>query len=274
MTLEEQTSKTDADSTASGEDKTKKLRDVDRMGGFAKGLSVIEAFGKGHERLTIAEVARLSGLDRASARRCLLTLVEQEYAVAEDRYFQLTPRILKLGQSYLSASMPQLIRPTLNWLADEIEESCSAAVLDFTEVVYIARASQHRIMGRRLHSGSRLPAYCTSLGRVLLADLPTDKARKIIESSERQALTDHTLTKVKDIMAELAKVRELGYSYIDQEIALNSRSIAVPIRNILGDTVAAITVGLHASRGTVDRMEQIILPALHKAQAELAETLP
>lgn len=255
-------------------DTKKKLRDVDRMGGFAKGLAVIEAFGNGRERLTIAEVARLSGLDRASARRCLLTLVEQDYARADERYFELTPRILKLGQSYLNASLPRLIRPTLSWLADQCEESCSAAVLDFTEVVYIARASQHRVIGTSLHSGSRLPAYCTSLGRVLLAELPVDRAREIVEASHRQALTDHTLTKVKDIMAELTRVREQGYAYIDQEVALNSRSIGVPIRNVVGDTVAAVTIGLHASRCTPERMENTILPALHEAQARLAETLP
>ncbi len=250
------------------------LRDVDRMGGFAKGLSVIEAFGKGQGRLTIAEVARLSGLDRASARRCLLTLVEQEYATSDDRYFELTPRILKLGHSYLSASLPQLIRPALASLADRLGESCSAAVLDYTEVVYIARASKHRVMGTGLHPGSRLPAYCTSLGRVLLATLSDKEARKVVEASDRVPLTEHTLTSVDAIMAELIKVREQGYSYIDQEVAMNSRSIAVPIRNFNGQTIAAITVGLHASRCTPERMKDEVLPALFDTQTQLAETLP
>ena len=167
----------------------RKLRDVDRMGGFAKGLSVIEAFGEGRNRLTIAEVARLSGLDRASARRCLLTLVERRYATNDDRYFELTPRILKLGHSYLAASLPRLIRPALDGLADQLRESCSAAVLDGTEVVYIARSSHHRIMGAGLHPGSRLPAYCTSLGRVLLAALPRAQAKELIDASDRQSFT-------------------------------------------------------------------------------------
>lgn len=256
------------------EPKKKTVREVDRMGGFAKGLAVIEAFGKGRERLTIAEVARLSGLDRASARRCLLTLVEQDYAVADDRYFELTPRILKLGQAYLSASLPQLLRPALARLAARVGESCSAAVLDHTEVVYIARATQHHIVGTGLHAGSRLPAYCTSLGRVLLAALPVETARKTIEASTRQALTEHTLTSVKEIMAEIAKVREQGYSIIDQEVAPNSRSIGVPVRNTSGHTVAAITVGVHASRGSIERMVDDILPALLDVQNYLAETLP
>jgi IclR family pca regulon transcriptional regulator len=254
--------------------KTRVLRDVDRMGGFAKGLAVIEAFGKGRDRLTIAEVARLSDLDRASARRCLLTLVEQGYAAADDRYFELTPQILKLGRSYLSASLPRLIRPALTQLAERLGESCSAAVLDHSEVVYIARAAQHDVVGAGLHPGSRLPAYCTSLGRVLLAAMPEAAARKIVEDSKRVALTDHTLTAVDDIMAAVALVRTQGYSIIDQEVAPNSRSLAVPIKNYTGKTVAAMTVAMHASRGSIDTLVSDALPVLLETQAFLADTLP
>ena len=243
------------------------------MGGFAKGLSVIEAFGKGQNRLTIAEVARLSNIDRASARRCLLTLVEKGYAAMDDRYFELTPQILRLGHSYLAASLPRLIRPSLTLLADTLRESCSVAVLDGTEVVYVARASHHRIMGTGLHPGSRLPAYCTSLGRVLLAALPENQAREVLEASERAQLTSKTLTSVKALMAELKKVREQGYSYIDQELESNSRSVAVPLRNFSGETVAAVTVGLHVSRCSPERVETEILPAMLEMQATLAEIL-
>lgn len=250
------------------------LSDVDRMGGFGKGLSVIEAFGQGRDRLTIAEVARLSGLDRASARRCLLTLVERRYATNDDRYFELTPRILKLGHSYLAASLPRLIRPALDGLADRLRESCSAAVLDGSEVVYIARASHHHIMGTGLHPGSRLPAYCTSLGRVLLAALPVPQAKEIIESTDRQKMTDKTITSVKALLAELTRVREQGYSFVDQEVAANSRSVAVPILNFDGKTVAAVTVGLHVSRGSEQRIEKELLPALFEMQEQLAEILP
>ncbi len=250
------------------------LRDVDRMGGFAKGLSVIEAFGRGQNRLTIAEVARLANLDRASARRCLLTLVEKGYAATDDRYFELTPRILRLGHSYLAASLPRLIRPSLTQLADTLRESCSAAVLDGTEVVYIARASHHRIMGAGLHAGSRLPAYCTSLGRCLLAAVPEDQAKEVLEASNRVRLTDSTLTGVKALLGELKKVRTQGYSYIDQELEANSRSVAIPVRNFSGETVAAITVGLHVSRCSPERIQDEILPAMFDIQAQLAEVLP
>lgn len=250
------------------------LRDVDRMGGFAKGLSVIEAFGKGRNRLTIAEVARLSGLDRASARRCLLTLVEAGYAGTDDRYFQLTPRILRLGHSYLSASLPRLIQPSLDQLSDRLRDSCSAAVLDGKDVIYIARSSAHRIMGAGLHAGSRLPAYCSTMGRVMLAALPSEQARDILESADRKQLTERTLTDVGALMDELARVREQGYAYIDQELEIGSRSVAVPIRNLSGRTVGAINAGLHVSRGSPERVREEILPALFDVQAQLAEILP
>ena len=253
---------------------TRTLRDVDRMGGFAKGLSVIEAFGKGRNRLTIAEVARLSGLDRASARRCLLTLVEARYASADDRYFELTPRILRLGHSYLSASLPRLVQPSLDQLSDRLRDSCSAAVLGGKDVIYIARSSAHRIMGAGLHAGSRLPAYCSTLGRVLLAALPPEQAREMLEASDRAKLTEKTLTEVDALMDELERIREAGYAYIDQELEVGSRSVAVPIRNLSNRTVAAANVGLHVSRSSAERVREEILPALFDLQAQLAEILP
>lgn len=252
----------------------RQYQSADRMGGFAKGLAVIEAFGKGRDTLTIAEVARLSGLDRASARRCLLTLVEAKYASTDGRYFQLTPRILRLGHAYLGASLPRLIQPSLDQLADELKESCSAAVLDASEIVYIARAAHHRIIGPGLRPGSRLPAFCTSLGRVLLAALPADQAKAILNSSERPAFTAHTLTKITELMAELKRVRENGYAIIDEEMEIGSRSIAVPIRNFQGQTVAAITVAVHAVRADHDRLINEILPRMLATQSQLAAILP
>lgn len=250
------------------------LQSVDRMGGFAKGLAVIEAFGKGRNTLTIAEVARLSNLDRASARRCLLTLVEAKYATTDGRYFELTPRILRLGHSYMAASLPRLIQPTLDHLSDTLHESVSAAVLDGHEVVYIARAAHHRIIGPGLHPGSRLPAFCTSLGRVMLAALPVDQAKALVSSSERPAITSYTITKVPELMAELKNVRENGYSIIDQEMEIGSRSIAVPIVNFAGQTIAAITVGVHAVRAEPERLRDEVLPHLLDAKAQLGAILP
>ena len=246
----------------------------DQMRGFAKGLAVIEAYGRGRSSLTIAEVARLSGLDRASARRCLLTLVNRGYAATDGRYFHLTPRVLRLGHAYLSASLPTLMQPTLDALANELGESCSAAVLDGTEIVYIARAARHRLIGVGLHAGSRLPAYCTSMGRVLLAAQPAEVARDILARSNRVAMTERTLTDVGHLMGELDRVRADGYAIIDQEVEIGSMSIAVPVRNLLGRTVAAIVVAMHATPAASARLRTEALSRLREAQTQLGQILP
>ena len=244
------------------------------MGGFAKGLAVIEAYGRGRSALTIAEVAKLSGLDRASARRCLLTLVNRGYATTDGRYFELTPRVLRLGFAYLAAPLPTLIQPTLDELSSTLRESCSASVLDGTEIVYIARAARHRLIGFGLHAGSRLPAYCTSMGRVLLAALPPDDSRSLLMQSDRQPLTERTLIDVGHIVGELARVRADGYCIVDQEIEIGSMSIAVPVRNMGGRTVAAMVVAGHATPAMSMRLRTDILSALLAAQAQLAQILP
>jgi IclR family pca regulon transcriptional regulator len=249
-------------------------RDANQMGGFAKGLAVIEAFGRGRPVMSISETARVCGLDRATARRCLLTLVNAGYASSDGRLFELTPRILRLGHSYLSASLPRLIGPSLERLAVTLRESCSAAVLDGGDIVYVARVAQHRMMGIGLHAGSRLPAYCTALGRVLLAALPIEQSRSLLEATARVAITDRTLVDVDLIMAELNTVRTSGFAMIDGELESGSRAVAVPLLNIAGNTVAAINVGVQAARVSVVQLREELMPQLLKTQAYLAEILP
>jgi IclR family pca regulon transcriptional regulator len=170
--------------------------------------------------------------------------------------------------------LPTLVQPTLDLLASTLGESCSASVLDGTEVVYIARAAKHRLMGVGLHAGSRLPAYCTSMGRVLLAALAPDDSRALLEQSDRQKLTERTLVDIGHLVGELARVRADGYSIVDQEIEIGSMSISVPIRNMKGRTVAAIVVAVHATPVMMSRLRTEILSALLEAQRQLAEILP
>ncbi|MET0658388.1 MAG: IclR family transcriptional regulator C-terminal domain-containing protein [Steroidobacteraceae bacterium] len=247
---------------------------ADQMGGFAKGLLVIEAFSRGAEALTLADIARLAGLDRATARRCVLTLVNAGYATLENRLVRLTPRILRLSQAYLAAPLPRFLQPALESLADELQESCSGSVLDGTKIVYVARAGQHRIMSVRLMTGSRLPAYCTSMGRALLAWLPAEQARDILLASERQELTKRTITDVDALMSKLEEVRRLGYALVDQEVEIGMRSLAVPVRTTTGKVIASINVGTPTSRGSLDRLRSEFLPRLLHTQARLAEILP
>jgi IclR family pca regulon transcriptional regulator len=246
----------------------------DRIGGFAKGLSVIEAFGHDRQRLTIAEASRLTGLERATARRYLLTLVAGGYADYDGKFFSLTPRILRLGYAYLAATpLPGLIQPVLERVAEMTKEASSASILDETEIVYIARAAQRRVMSIGLQVGSRLPAYCASMGRVLLAALPPEDVAGRLAASHVEKLTPHTLTDVKSLSDEIAKVRERGYAIIDQELELGLRSVAVPVYDAGGRVVAAMNVGVQVARASLDDLVQRFLPALRDAQAGLRRTI-
>jgi len=248
--------------------------DREIMGGFLKGLNVIEAFDRDHEALTIADVAKATGLDRASARRCLLSLQRVGYAETDGRHFRLTPRILRLGFAYLSATpLPRLVQPYLDRLSGSTRESCSAAVLDDAEIVYVARASQRRVLSVGLTVGSRLPAYCTSMGRALLASLPEAEARKILDRSERRKLTRHTVTDLEALMDILRRVTLADFATVDEELEIGLRSIAVPIRNGSDRVLAALNVGAQASRVGLDEMIANFLPLMRQVQSDVQRLL-
>ncbi len=251
------------------------LNKTDTLTSLAKGLRVLECFGADHSRLAIADVAEKTGLDRATARRCLLTLHTLGYADYDGKYFSLTPRVLRLGMAALaSLPLPQIVQPWLDQLTEQIGQSASGAILDETEIVYIARAAQRRVMSIGLMPGSRLPAHCTSMGRVLLAALPIETARALIEASDLTPRTPHSLTDPDDIMAKLASVRETGYALIDQEVELGLRSLAVPLFNAHGKTVAALNTGTAASQAQASELISLYLPALKKVQDGLQRVLP
>lgn len=245
------------------------ISERDIMGGLAKGLAVIETFTTERPRQSITEVAAASGLDRATARRCLLTLAHHGYADWDGKFFTLTPRVLRLGTACLATMpMPQIVQPFLDRLSEGIGQSSSVSVLDGAEIVYIARAAQKRVMSIALNPGSRLPAYCTSLGRVLLAALPEAEAGALLSSAPLPARTPHTLTSPEALMAELARIRAQGHAIIDQEVEIGLRSVAVPLYNARGVVVAAMNVGVSASIPP-EALVKDYLPALLAVQAEL-----
>jgi IclR family pca regulon transcriptional regulator len=246
------------------------IKDRDVMGGLAKGLKVIEAFSLERPRLSIAEASALTGLDRATARRCLLTLSAAGYAAYDGKFFTLTPRVLRLGTGCL-ATMPL---PRLVELSESIHQSSSVSILDDTEIVYVARAAQRRVMSISLMPGSRLPAYCTSMGRVLLAALPTDEARRLVEASLRTKRTERTMTDISALMAEIEATRERGYAAIDQEVEIGLRSVAVPLQNARGRTVASLNIGLAATAEGMDAVIRAFIPPLLAVQKELKGMLP
>lgn len=246
----------------------------DLMGGLAKGLAVIETFSPDHPRQSISEVAALAGLDRATARRCLLTLSQLGYADYDGKFFTLTPRVLRLGTACLATMpLPQIVQPMLDELSDAIGESSSVSILDDTEIVYVARAAQRKVMSITLMSGSRLPAYCTSMGRVLLAALPEAEAGKRLGSVPLPQRTPHTLTAPEAILAELARVRRQGYAVIDQEVEIGLRSIAVPLVTAQRVTVAAVNLGLPARGESIGELVERYLPALRNVSARMREIL-
>lgn len=250
------------------------IAERDMMGGLAKGLAVIETFTADRPRQSIAEVAAASGLDRATARRCLLTLAHHGYADWDGKFFTLTPRVLRLGTACLATMpLPQIVQPLLDRLSEEIGESSSVSILDGAEIVYVARAAQQKVMSIALMPGSRLPAHCTSMGRVLLAALPEAEARALLGPGPLPARTKRTLTDPEAVLAELARVRAQGHAVNDQEIEIGLRSIAVPVLNARGQVVAALNVGLSAARAEAVELPARFLPQLLRAQAELRAML-
>lgn len=249
------------------------ITERDIMGGLAKGLAVIETFTADRPRQSIAKAAAAAGMDRATTRRCLLTLAHQGYADYDGKFFTLTPRVLRLGTACLATMpLPQMVQPWLDALSEELGESSSVSILDGAEIVYVARAAQRKVMSIALMPGSRLPAYCTSMGRVMLAALPEAQARDIL-AAELPARTSHTLTDAGAILQELARVRAQGYAVIDQEVELGLRSIAVPVLNARGKVVAALNFGLPARGEPLQSVVDHYLPAMLRVQTELRRVL-
>ncbi|MCI5078674.1 IclR family transcriptional regulator [Oricola sp.] len=250
------------------------LNKTDMIASLAKGLRVLECFGAEHPRLSIADVATATGLDRATARRCLLTLHGLGYADYDGKFFTLTPRVLRLGMGALAAlPLPQIVQPWLDQLSEQIGQSVSVSILDETEIVYVARAAQRRVMSIGLMPGSRLPAHCTSMGRVLLAAMDEDAARDVIDASDLTPRTPHSLSDPADIMAAIAKTRAQGYAVNDQEVELGLRSLAVPVFDAHGKVVAALNTGMSAVHGEPDSIVHTYLPALLKTQEGLRRVL-
>lgn len=241
------------------------VQDSEHILGLEKGLAIIGAFGAGHPRLTLAEAARRTGLSRAAARRCLLTLEKLGYAEHDGKFFSLTPRVLRLAQAYLASNpVPGALQPVIESLRERTQESASATILDGTDVVFVARSITRRALV--LGVGGRLPGHCAAAGRVLLSSYPDDKVKRMLLAMERRALTPKTVTEISALMEEVRRVRGQGYAISDEELALGLRSIAVPVRNSAGLVVAAMTLSARTARNI---MIDKLLPALEAGQRAL-----
>ena len=241
---------------------------VEYVNSFANGLRVIVVFGRERRSMTLSEVAERGGLTRATARRILLTLQALGYVSQQERLFQLTPKVLELGYAYLSAQgIAELALPAMERLSAEINESCSMSVLDDDEIVYVARVPTRRIMAISLGVGARLPAYATSMGRVLLGGLGDDELTAALERMDRQKLTSFTLTEVDALRSRIRADQRQGWAMAKQELELGLVSIAAPVKGRRGEICAAVNVGVQYRSGIESQLKEQVLPLL-KATVE------
>jgi IclR family pca regulon transcriptional regulator len=240
-----------------------------------RGIAVLQVFSQERPALTLSEVARLTGITRATARRILLTLEKLGHVRSDGRLFSLTPRVLTLGWAYLSSlNLWEVAQPLMEDLVEKTKESTSAATLDLPDIVYVARVPTRRIMTIALGVGTRLPAHATSMGRVLLADLPEAELDRYLAETPLERFTKRTVIDPDKLRAILAQVRKQGYALVDEELEIGLRSIAAPIRRGDGSTIAALNVSGATSRVTVeDLRDRFLSPLLETASGISASLL-
>ena len=241
---------------------------------LARGLAVLTALGSRRGGLALTEVAQVTGLSRATARRSLITLTHLGYAAAEGRIFRLLPRVLELGYAPLSTlTLPELADPHLARLVQQVHESASMAVLDGDDVRYVARVATVRIMHVDITVGTRFPAYATSMGRVLLAALPPAERKGYLRELRLRPLTRFTVGSPAALGRLLDAAARDGYALVDQELEEGLRSLAVPVRDRHGRAVAAVNVSTHAGLRSAEQTREELLPALAEAAAGIEADL-
>jgi len=246
----------------------------DFMLSLARGLLVIESFEGHAEGRSIVEISHSTRLSRAAIRRILLTLELLGYAERSRQVYRLRTQVLRLGFSFLSSSsVVEAARAVLERITEQLHESSSMSMLDGGEIVYVARSAASRILAAGLSVGSRLPAYCTSMGRVLLAALPDDRLDAYLRDVEPRAYTAKTITRLPLLRKAILQVRKDGYAIVDEELEAGLRSIAVPVLTRSNQVVAAINVGTHTSRVDRATLTGRCLPALQEGARALRNVL-
>jgi IclR family pca regulon transcriptional regulator len=234
----------------------------------------MKVFNAENPKLTLSEVAELTGFTRATARRFLLTLESLNYVGSTGRYFFLKPRVLELGYAYLNSfSLVNIAQGHLEEMATEVRESCSASVLEGSNVIYVCRASANRIMTINLAVGTQLPAYATSMGRCLLASMDEDELDRYFDSAVIEKLTSKTVTDEDQLRAIIKQVGKDGYAIVSEELEDGVQSVSVPIHGKDGKVLAAANVSAHASRISVSDLKDKLLPRLQKCVTEIEHDL-
>jgi len=244
------------------------------MGGLAKGLAVIRAFGRDHAALSLSDIARSARIPAATARRCLLTLEELGYVTRNGRDFLLRPRVLELGAAYLeSMNIEQITKTHLEELARKTADSAALCVLDGVDIVYLARTSVRTLLRLEAHIGSRFPAHATSMGRVLLAGLSAERLQRYFDSAKLEALTERTVTDPAKLRSLIEECRRAGYSAVEDELAYGVIALAVPVFDPQRRVVAALNSSSHSRRTTRTRLVRDRLAMLQQASREISADL-
>jgi IclR family transcriptional regulator, pca regulon regulatory protein len=249
--------------------------DKEFMTTLAKGFAVLSLFGRDRPSLTLSEAAIAADLSRATARRILRTLTDLRYVEQHGRQFSLAPGILKLGFSYLSTqNWIERAGPLMKELSGRFHESCSAAILQGTDAVYVARVPAGRIMSVAISIGTRLPAFHTSIGRIQLGFLEDDELWRRLRSQRIEAHTPSTITDVQALFDRVRDDKEQGFSIVDEELERGLRSIAVPLVDRTGQAVAALNISTHSTRTTRNEMRERFLPALRETAVQISAAIP
>lgn len=256
------------------EDQVLQPGDRDYVAALASGLEVLQAFDAEHPRMTLSEVAGRTEMDRAKARRFLLTLHALGFVRRSGRHFELTPRVLQLGYAYQSSNQYRaVVQQYLEALTDELGESSSLAVLDGDDVVYVLRSSaRHRLMAITLSVGTRLPAAYTSMGRVLLGQLSDPELEAFLDRARLEAFTAASVTTRYALKEQIDSARENGYAIVDQELDSGLRSVAVPVFAGNGQLLGAINISTNAARVSMETLVEVYLPRLQQAAESIRQT--
>ncbi len=255
-------------------DQVAPIAEGDFVRSLAKGLMVIRAFSAERKSMTLSEVATVTGISKPSARRIVLTLQALGYMSNQDGAFRLLPKVLDLGYAYISSfELPEIAQPHLDALNERLGEVCSLGVLDGDDVIYLARSQSKRVMSTTIRIGSRIDPSATAVGRVLLAHLPEAELASFLESHTFQAYTEHTVTDPDVLRARLAEIRDRGWELADQEVELGVRTVAAPITDASGETVAAVNIAANYMRVPMDRLLGEFLTDLRNTAEQIRQDL-
>ena len=246
----------------------------DYVNSLARGLEVLRTFNRTGRKMTLSQVASETGNTRAGARRILLTLIHEGYAVSDGKLFDLTPQVLELGHSVLSSKgVWEIAKPFIDNLSTETQESVSAAILDKFDVVYVSGAQYHRVISVGISVGARFPAHCTANGRVLLAAQPDEQWSDMLSRIKLTKMTNKTVVDKKEFGKILERVRDQGWSFVNQELEIGLMSIAAPVKTSSGTLVGAINIGVPTLRISPEKMVSNVLPKLLKTTTDISKAL-